>query len=65
MSIATIVTGGYGNGTFDTTIAEVTLMGFGIGDAAETGDGPSLGVSSLIELTVGSASEIELTVGKG
>lgn len=31
MSIPTILTDGYGNGTFSTTIKEVVLMGYSIG----------------------------------
>lgn len=30
MSISTIVTGGYSNGVFETTIAELTLSGYSI-----------------------------------
>lgn len=63
MSIALVVTSGYGNGTLEGSTSDIVTMGYTVGEDPGV-EGPSLGVSSLIELTVGGSSEIELTVGK-
>lgn len=72
MSIALIVTRGFGNGTLTGSIKDVVTRGYTIGG---TLFGPTLGASSLISLAVGensslsisygSSSNINTTVGKG
>ena len=47
MSIAQVVTRGFGNGTFSGTIKDVVLAGYSIGEVISTPD-RSLGVEGLI-----------------
>ncbi len=62
MSIRLVVTAGYGNGTFNGTIKDVTLRGYSLGVFVLPG--AQLGVSSLITTTVGVVSDRKTQAGK-
>ena len=61
MSIALVVTGGFGNGTLVTTIKDVTLRGFSIGVAVDVWTEITAATSSWSEITPSSDSWTEIT----
>ena len=54
MAINTVVTRGYGNGTYTGTIALVSTRGYAIGDAAETSPAGTI-ITQLDSRTITSA----------
>jgi hypothetical protein len=63
VSIALVITGGFGNGTLTGDVSNVVTRGYSISEAVAV-SGPRLGVTSAVALSVGVNSELALTAGK-